>query len=55
LRPLQKEGGQATLTSKLTSLVDALFTHDDSWPFREPVDTALVPDYLDVVKVPVGE
>jgi histone acetyltransferase len=27
--------------------------YEDSWPFREPVDTSLVPDYLSVVKEPI--
>ena len=29
----------------------ALNAHEDSWPFREPVDAEDVPDYLDVIKV----
>ncbi len=29
----------------------ALNAHEDSWPFREPVDPEDVPDYLDVIKV----
>ena len=39
---------------ELTAFVDALTSHDDSWPFRVPVDTALVPDYCLVVTKPVG-
>ncbi|CAL5229703.1 g13075 [Coccomyxa viridis] len=31
----------------------ALNAHEDSWPFREPVDPEDVPDYLDVIKDPV--
>ena len=29
----------------------ALLAHEDSWPFREPVDPEDVPDYYDVIKV----
>ena len=29
----------------------ALVAHEDSWPFREPVDPEDVPDYYDVIKV----
>ena len=29
----------------------ALNAHEDSWPFREPVDPEDVPDYLEVIKV----
>lgn len=28
-----------------------LNAHEDSWPFREPVDPEDVPDYYDVIKV----
>ncbi|CAK0784458.1 hypothetical protein CVIRNUC_007662 [Coccomyxa viridis] len=31
----------------------ALLAHEDSWPFREPVDPEDVPDYYDVITDPV--
>lgn len=38
------------LFSELTRLC---FSHNDSWPFQEPVDANEVPDYYDVIKNPI--
>lgn len=27
--------------------------HDNSWPFRKPVDAKKVPDYYDIIKDPM--
>lgn len=35
--------------------VQAVADHADSWPFREPVDPALVSDYYDVILNPIGQ
>lgn len=43
------------LQIKLTELVQKIYEHDDAWPFREPVDASLVPDYLTRIKEPVGK
>jgi hypothetical protein len=30
-----------------------LLDHENSWPFRKPVDPKKVPDYYDVIKEPM--
>ncbi len=45
----------AVLNAALASLTEEVLAYDDSWPFREAVDATLVPDYLQVVKEPMGE
>ena len=30
-----------------------LVSHENSWPFRKPVDTKKIRDYLDVIQVPM--
>jgi hypothetical protein len=42
---------QENLHTLMQNVWQALNTHEDSWPFREPVDTEDVPDYYDVIKV----
>lgn len=32
----------------------ALVDHENSWPFRKPVDAKKVPDYYDIIKDPMG-
>ena len=45
---------EALATGQLSAFIEALLAHDDSWPFREPVDITVVPDYVEVVKSPIG-
>jgi hypothetical protein len=51
---LQLQRDHGALQARLRDLTDKLIAHDDSWPFREPVDVGLVPEYAAVVKEPVG-
>uniref|UniRef100_A0AAV1TJA1 histone acetyltransferase n=1 Tax=Peronospora matthiolae TaxID=2874970 RepID=A0AAV1TJA1_9STRA len=44
---------QGSLKSQLLQLLKAVFNHRSAWPFHEPVDTAVVVDYLDHIKEPV--
>ncbi|KAI9224192.1 histone acetyltransferase-like protein [Blastocladiella britannica] len=37
----------------LTGVVQWLMNHTASWPFKEPVDTKAIPDYLNVIKRPM--
>lgn len=30
-----------------------IYDHDNSWPFRKPVDIKKVPDYYDIIKDPM--
>ncbi|XP_035825711.1 bromodomain adjacent to zinc finger domain protein 1A [Aplysia californica] len=34
-------------------LINELMKHEDAWPFLKPVDKKLVPDYYDVIEVPM--
>ena len=43
------------MAQPLLSFTDQLIAHDDSWPFREPVDLTVVPDYVSVISEPIGE
>lgn len=40
---------------ELLSIWRELEKHDSAWVFREPVDPAEVPDYLTIIKQPMGE
>jgi hypothetical protein len=42
---------QENLHTLMQDAWQALHAHEDSWPFREPVDPDDVPDYFDVIKV----
>lgn len=45
---------QAAIAAALQPVLQALCNHTDSWPFLEPVNPHEVPDYLAVVKNPIG-
>lgn len=51
LRQLQKD--RFALRSKLEALTEAVYGQEEAWPFREPVDTSLAPDYRSVVEHPM--
>jgi len=34
-------------------VLEVLFQHENSWPFRKPVDKDKVRDYYDVIKKPM--
>ena len=42
------------LQDALATLTEDINGQDDSWPFREPVDTTVVTDYLAIIKHPMG-
>jgi len=42
---------QENLHTLMQDAWQALNTHEDSWPFREPVDAEDVLDYYDIIKV----
>ena len=44
---------KAALKSELLAMVRKIEEQQFAWPFREPVDTTAVPDYLDVIKEPI--
>lgn len=41
------------LKSELLQIVRKVEEHQSAWPFREPVDTSEVKDYLDIIKEPI--
>ena len=43
----------SSLHSFMTRIHAAVVDHNDSWPFKEPVDRLEVPDYYQVIKDPV--
>ena len=49
----EESSGPAALNDLLSRLTRSVLEYEDSWPFREAVDTSLVPDYLNVVKEPI--
>lgn len=51
---LEMQKDRAALALRLRDLTARLAAHDDAWPFREPVDSSLVPEYAAVVKEPMG-
>jgi len=40
---------------RMTRALRALQAHQQSWPFRTPVNKADVPDYYEFIKNPMGE
>ncbi|XP_017778856.1 PREDICTED: histone acetyltransferase KAT2A isoform X2 [Nicrophorus vespilloides] len=42
-----------TLTNMLKIVLNAVKNHEDSWPFKLPVDKNRVPDYYDHIKYPM--
>ncbi|KAL3938020.1 MAG: hypothetical protein SGBAC_006977 [Bacillariaceae sp.] len=44
---------KTVLKSELLAIVRKVEEQQFSWPFREPVDTSEVKDYLEVIKVPI--
>ena len=42
------------LNNAMKNILKATMEHSDSWPFEKAVDTKALPDYLDVVKEPIG-
>lgn len=52
----RKSDRDALATNKeLMAIWREIERHDQAWLFREPVDLAEVPDYLQVVAHPMGE
>jgi histone acetyltransferase len=44
---------KTALKSELLSMLRKIEEQQFAWPFREPVDTTAVPDYLEVIKEPI--
>lgn len=42
-----------SLHTFMRSLLRGVLEHQDSWPFKEPVDARDVPDYYDIIKDPI--
>ena len=44
---------KTALKSELLTMIRKIEEQQFAWPFREPVDTSAVPDYLEVIKEPI--
>ena len=44
---------KTALKTDLLAMVRKIEEQQFAWPFREPVDTKEVPDYLDIIKIPM--
>jgi len=53
LSVLQLDRDRVALQARLADFLQKVHDHDDAWPFREAVDTSLVPTYLTVVRDPI--
>lgn len=54
LRFRPKEDTTKSLQAELSGYLKKLKNHSSVWPFLKPVDIDEVPDYLDVIKDPIG-
>ncbi|GJP52037.1 hypothetical protein CLOM_g11149 [Closterium sp. NIES-68] len=54
-RDVSREGppSKAQLHALMKQMHRAVLEHQDSWPFKEPVDGSEVPDYYDIIKDPM--
>ena len=50
----RRDTDKRAMSVALAAFTDTLFAHDDSWPFRQPVDLTVVPDYTSIVAEPMG-
>lgn len=50
-------GGSASVNrvdlQECKGIAKLLFDHSSAWPFRQPVDVTLFPDYYDLIPLPI--
>lgn len=49
----EKEADERTFEEQCSEVLEVLLQHENSWPFREPVDKEKVRDYYEVIKQPM--
>ena len=49
----EKQADERTYDEQCIEVLDVLLAHENSWPFRKPVDREKVRDYYDVIKYPM--
>ena len=49
----EKKSDERSFEDQCSEVLEVLFTHENSWPFRKPVDKDKVRDYYDVIKKPM--
>lgn len=49
----EKQADERTYNEQCDEVLDVLLQHENSWPFRKPVDREKVRDYYDVIKYPM--
>ena len=50
---IDREGEEKTFEQQCYEILKIVYSNDNSWPFREPVDPKKVPDYYDIIKDPM--
>ena len=46
----EKQADERSFEEQCTEVLEMLLQHENSWPFRKPVDHEKVRDYYDVIK-----
>lgn len=49
----EKKSDERSFEDQCGEVLEVLFSHENSWPFRKPVDKDKVRDYYDVIKKPM--
>ncbi len=49
----EKQGDSINFLTQCRNLIEKLKNHQNAWPFKEPVDSNLVPDYYNKITQPM--
>jgi histone acetyltransferase len=49
----EKQADERSFEEQCKEVIDVLLAHENSWPFRKPVDLEKVKDYLEIVSIPM--
>ena len=49
----EKQADERSFEEQCNEVLELLFQHENSWPFRKPVDSEKVKDYYTVIKRPM--
>ena len=51
----EKLADERSFEEQCEEIINFLLAHENSWPFRRPVDTKQVRDYNEIIKKPMGK
>jgi histone acetyltransferase len=51
----EKLADERSFEEQCQEIINFLMNHENSWPFRKPVDTKQVRDYTEIIKTPMGK